>query len=796
MSDNRRERRQQRHQTPPSQRKRRTHQTANQPKRPIWKSILLGLIAIIVVVGVTGIAVAATWIHDSPELTKADLQGNIASVVYDKDGQEIYETSKNEQTIVGDDQISQQIFDAVTSIEDRRFMDHHGIDPVRIAGSFIANLRAGGIAQGGSTLTQQLVKLSVFSTQDKDRTYKRKLQEMWLAMQLEKKYSKKEIFEFYLNKVYMANGVYGIGTAAEIYYGKSLKDLALDQTALLAGMPQAPNEYNPYTNAEKAKQRRDTVLKAMLDNEKISQADYNEAINQPIDHGLQPLKEIEDEATEQDQVVDAYIKQVAKEVEEQGYDLFSDGLKVYTHLDLDAQQYMYDTVNDTNGVYFPNANMQAAISVLDTQTGNIVALFGGRNQNAQLGLNRATEINRSVGSTIKPFADYGPAFEYLNYSPGQTIKDEPYQYSSGDEINNWDNSYQGTITLRQALIQSRNIPALKLFQKVGADRINEFLGKLNIKMNGDNGVYESNAIGGEISPLNLSAAYATLGNYGEYNQPRAVDYFTTRDEQKIKVSKDTHRAMKDSTAYMLTDVLKDNFTGNGLAGDIANGNLIQAGKTGTTNYTREEQIANNIPDSGVPDSWMAGYTKQYAMSVWVGYDQPFSANGYLTGADQGIAKQLYANLMSYLHTNIAPKDWEQPQSVHQVPLVFGSDPLQLSSVASGGGVIVDLVDDTLYKELQQRGQSRPTRTEQMEQQSTPRAISGNSASSTVESSDAEDQRSENASQSDPLSPPSGLEPNSDDQTTTPPGNNTTGGGQNNGTNSGAQTPPPQNQRAA
>ncbi|MDO4669922.1 MAG: PBP1A family penicillin-binding protein [Aerococcus sp.] len=668
----------------------------------MWKSILLGALAVMVVIGLTGVAVGITWIAGSPELTKADLTGTIASVVYDKDGKEIYETSKNEQTIVGQDEISSQIFDAVTSIEDRRFEEHHGIDPVRIIGSFVANLKAGGIAQGGSTLTQQLVKLSVFSTQDKDRTYKRKLQEIWLAMQVERHYSKSDIFQFYLNKVYMANGVYGIGTAAEIYYGKALKELSLDQSAMLAGMPQAPNEYNPYTHPDKAKERRDTVLKAMLENNKITEAEYNEALAQPIDHDLQPLKEITDEATEQDQVVDAYIKQVAAEIKEKGYDLFSDGLKVYTHLDLDAQQYMYDTVNDTNGVYFPNANMQAAISVLDTKTGNIVALFGGRNQNTQLGLNRATEINRSVGSTIKPFADYGPAFEYLNYSPGQTIKDEPYQYSSGDEINNWDNSYQGTITLRQALIQSRNIPALKLFQKVGTDHVNEFLGKLNIKMNGDHGVYESNAIGGEISPLNLSAAYATLGNYGEYNQPRAVDYFTTRDDQKVQISKDTHRAMKDSTAYMLTDVLKDNFTDAGLAGNIANANIIQAGKTGTTNYTKQEQQKNNIPESGVPDSWMAGYSTSYSTAIWIGYDQPFSENGYLTGADQGIAKQLYADIMSHLHANIPANDWEQPDSVHQVALAFGSDPLQLASATSGYGVVNDLVNNTLYKELQKR----------------------------------------------------------------------------------------------
>ncbi|MCI5775556.1 MAG: PBP1A family penicillin-binding protein [Aerococcus sp.] len=673
----------------------------------ILKMVAIGAVLVVAAIGITGTAIAAAWISDSPEITKRDLEGSVASVVYDEDGNEVYKTTQNEQIIIDSDQISQQAFDAVTSIEDRRFMDHHGIDIRRIFASLMANLRAGGIAQGGSTLTQQLVKLSVFSTKEEDRTYKRKVQEMYLAHKIEKQYSKQQIFEYYLNKVYMANGVYGIGTAAQIYYGKPLDQLTLTQVALLAGMPQAPNEYNPYVNPEQAKERRDLVLVAMRDNEKISDSDYQQAVNEPIDEGLQSLEEFQETDRANDNVVDAYVKQVIKDVEDAGYNIFEDGLEIHTHLNMDIQRHLYDTVNDDNGVYFPNDTMQSAVSIVNTKNGHIAALFGGRHQEAQLGFNRATELNRSVGSTMKPLADYGPVFEYLNYSPGQTVKDEPHTYSDGTEIKNYEGGYMGNLTLRQALVRSRNIPALKMMQASDPKKVNEFLGKMDIHLNGGKGVYESNALGGEVTPLGLSAAYATIGNYGQYNQPRAVDYFVTKSGEKIKVSQESHRAMKDSTAYMLTDVLKGTFKDDGLAASNANPNIIQAGKTGTTNYTEEELTENGIPSDGSPDSWIAGFTTDYAIAVWVGYDKPYSPDGYLSLSDQTIARALYQNLMEFITNGSHQDDWEQPDSVHRVNIISGSNPLRISQ-SSGGNTISDLVNDELYKQLQSRGYGQET----------------------------------------------------------------------------------------
>lgn len=764
--------------------------SSNRSGMALWKKILLGIVGAGVVVGVALSIIAYSWISDSPTITEEDLYGTIASSVYDNEGNVVYETSQNDRIIVDESDISQTTFDAVTSIEDQRFMEHNGFDPIRIAGSFLANLKAGGIAQGGSTLTQQLVKLTSFSTNEEDQTYKRKVQEIWLAIQLEQDYSKQEIFEFYINKVYMANGVYGIGTAAEVYYGKSLSELSIAQTALLAGMPQAPNAYDPYSDPEAAEERRNLVLAEMLDNEKITQEEYDEAIATPIDDGLQ---DIDTESTEQSEtalMLDAYIQEVAAEVEEAGYDMYSDGLQIYTHLDMDAMTEIYHTIEDEDGYYFTNDNMQAAASLVDTETGNILALYGGRNQEGQLSYNRATQLERSVGSSIKPFADYATAIEYLNYSTESSIEDEEHEFSNGDEINNWDNLYQGTITLRQALIGSRNIPALKLLQEVGTEQVDEFLQGMGIVLNDGKGVYESNAIGGEITPLQLSASFATLGNYGEYNQPRAVDYFTTIDGEEVTIDSTSNQAMDESTAYMVTDMLKDNFTDTayGLSTNYHTAGLAEAGKSGTTNYTEDQAAELGVDSSAVPDTWMSGYTTDYALSIWTGYDNPFSTDevGYIDGSDRYIVSYLYQAIMGYLSTTSENADWVQPDSVHEVKLVKDAIPDEFPTNATPSSqVLTGLANDNLYKDyqnwlasgnaiVQSSSSSSPVSSSSSSSSSISASSSSSSSSSFEESSeessssDIESSESSVSESSEAETPSSDVESSSVSSSTTQP----------------------------
>lgn len=764
--------------------------SSNRSGMALWKKILLSIVGAGVVVGVALSIIAYSWISDSPTITEEDLYGTIASSVYDNEGNVVYETSQNDRIIVDESDISQTTFDAVTSIEDQRFMEHNGFDPIRIAGSFLANLKAGGIAQGGSTLTQQLVKLTSFSTNEEDQTYKRKVQEIWLAIQLEQDYSKQEIFEFYINKVYMANGVYGMGTAAEVYYGKSLSELSIAQTALLAGMPQAPNAYDPYSDPEAAEERRNLVLAEMLDNEKITQEEYDEAIATPIDDGLQ---DIDTESTEQSEtalMLDAYIQEVAAEVEEAGYDMYSDGLQIYTHLDMDAMTEIYHTIEDEDGYYFTNDNMQAAASLVDTETGNILALYGGRNQEGQLSYNRATQLERSVGSSIKPFADYATAIEYLNYSTESSIEDEEHEFSNGDEINNWDNLYQGTITLRQALIGSRNIPALKLLQEVGTEQVDEFLQGMGIVLNDGKGVYESNAIGGEITPLQLSASFATLGNYGEYNQPRAVDYFTTIDGEEVTIDSTSNQAMDESTAYMVTDMLKDNFTDTayGLSTNYHTAGLAEAGKSGTTNYTEDQAAELGVDSSAVPDTWMSGYTTDYALSIWTGYDNPFSTDevGYIDGSDRYIVSYLYQAIMGYLSTTSENADWVQPDSVHEVKLVKDAIPDEFPTNATPSSqVLTGLANDNLYKDyqnwlasgnaiVQSSSSSSPVSSSSSSSSSISASSSSSSSSSFEESSeessssDIESSESSVSESSEAETPSSDVESSSVSSSTTQP----------------------------
>lgn len=790
--------------------------SSNRRKRPsnkngmaLWKKILLAIVGVGAVVAIGLGVLAYSWASDAPEITTEDLNGTIASSVYDNEGNVVYETSQNERIIVHEDEISQLTFDAVTSIEDRRFMEHSGFDPIRIIGSFIANLRAGGITQGGSTLTQQLVKLTSFSTNEEDQTYKRKVQEIWSAIQLEQDYSKQEIFEYYINKVYMANGVYGMGTAAEVYYGKSLSELSVAQTALLAGMPQAPNAYDPYADPEAAKERRDLVLSEMLDNEKITQEEYDEAVATPIDDGLQELSNDDSVETEQNIMLDSYLQQVAADVEDAGYDMYSDGLQIYTHLDMDAMTEMYNTIEDEEGIYFTDDNMQAGASLVDTETGHILALYGGRNQEGQFNYNRATELGRSVGSSIKPFADYAPAIEYLNYSTESAIEDEEHSFSNGDELNNYDNLYQGTITLRQALIGSRNIPALKLLQEVGTDKVGEFLSGMGITLNNGEVVYESNSIGGEITPLQLSAAYATLGNYGEYNQPRAVDYFKTIDGEEITVEAESNQAMEESTAYMVTDMLKDNFTDTqyGLSTNYHTAGLAEAGKSGTTNYTEAELAELGVTSSAVPDTWMSGYTTDYALSIWTGYDNQYSTDevGYIDGTDKTIVNYLYQSIMGYLSTTSENADWVQPDSVHEVPLVRNSIPTEFPTNSTPQSqIITGLANNNLYDDYQAWLASGNAITSSSSSSSVSSSSSSSSSSSEVisepeSSSSSEEISSESSSESIPESSieeseSSDIEsedPSEDSEVETPsePSEDGSGAGENDGGSSASPSTP-------
>ena len=649
-------------------------------KKKLWKKILIGVLAFVATVIIAIVAIFAYYGATAPTIQASDLEGATETKILDKDGELIYSLGGEKRDIITSEQVPQLLKDAITSIEDKRFYSHMGIDPIRIAGSFLRNAKAGQITQGGSTITQQLVKLAVFSTKKEDQTYKRKIQEIMLALQLERNYSKEQILTYYLNKVYMANNVYGFGTASHYYFNKELSELSLPQVALLAGMPQAPTSYDPYANADQAKERRDLVLYSMKENGKITKEQYDQAVATPVTEGLIAHNNNVD-SNDKALVYDSFVTMVLKEVQEKtGLDPYNDGLTIETTIDSKAQQKLYDIVNTNDYIKYVNDKIQNAVVMLDTKTGAVRAVNGGRKQTTLLGYNRATDNSRSTGSTIKPVIDYGPAIEYLNYSTGQTIMDQKTTYSNGVELNNWDFSHKGAMTLRTALVYSRNTTALQTFKAVGEKDIKSFLNNLDIQIKNDGQDYlvESNSIGADISPIKMAAAYAAFGNYGTYSKPYTVTKVTTRDGQVTEFKPEQKQAMKDSTAYMITDVLKDSFK-YGFATQAAIPGLPTAAKTGSSNYTVEQKRAMGASDYEdiIPDSWFIGYSTDYTISAWTGYDNPYEKGGGVDTTEQEYSRLIYYYLMKYMAESSSGDDWVQPDSVVKQQIEIGSNPLSL-----------------------------------------------------------------------------------------------------------------------
>ncbi|MCZ3391422.1 PBP1A family penicillin-binding protein [Enterococcus faecium] len=637
-------------------------------KKGLFIKILLGIFSFFCILFLAGVGLFWYYAKDAPELTDKKLDATVSSKLYTQDGELFEDLGAEKREKISANELPKTLEDAIVSVEDRRFYKHIGVDPIRIIGSALSNFTSGGL-QGGSTLTQQLIKLSFFSTSAEDQTLKRKAQEAWMAVRLEQKKSKQEILTYYVNKVYMSNGLYGMETASEMYFGKKLSELSLPQTALLAGMPQAPSAYDPYVYPDQAKKRRDTVLYTMLQNEKISQTEYDQAVNVPVTDGLQELTQSDDNT----KIVDNYVKEVINEVQEKtDKNVYTDGLEIYTNLDLDAQKKLYDIVNTDQYVSYPDDEMQVASTLIDTNTGKVKAQIGGRHiaEDVTLGNNLAVNTSRDFGSTMKPVTDYGPAFEYLKYSTGKTITDAPYNYEgTSTPVGNWDNQYMGTITLRQALYLSRNVPAVKLFNEVGSDKVASFLKNLGIEYST---IHQSNAISSNTeeqdgtkygaSSLKMAAAYAAFANGGTYYKPQYVNKIVFQDGTEETYEPDGKTAMSPETAYMITDILKDTITeGTGTNAQIAG--LYQAGKTGTSNYTDDEYAKLGISSGVYPDILFAGYTPNYSISVWTGYNKKMTP---VTSESSHVASDVYRELMQYVSANVTNTDWEMPSGLIRV----------------------------------------------------------------------------------------------------------------------------------
>lgn len=608
------------------------------------------------------------YVSKAPALSESKLVATTSSKIFDNKNELIADLGSERRVNAQANEIPTDLVKAIVSIEDHRFFDHRGVDTIRIIGAFLRNLQNNSL-QGGSTLTQQLIKLTYFSTSTSDQTISRKAQEAWLAVQLEQKTTKQEILTYYVNKVYMSNGNYGMQTAAQNYYGKDLRELSLPQLALLAGMPQAPNQYDPYSHPEAALDRRNLVLSEMKGQGYISAEQYEKAINTPITDGLQSLKSVNSYPA----YMDNYLKEVIDQVErETGYNLLTTGMDVYTNVDQEAQKRLWDIYNSEQYVSYPDDDLQVASTVVDVSNGKVIAQLGARHQasNVSFGTNQAVETNRDWGSTMKPITDYAPAIEYGVYDSTATmVNDIPYNYpGTSTPVYNWDRAYFGNITLQYALQQSRNVTAVETLNKVGLDRAKTFLNGLGIDYPS---MHYANAISSNTTESNkqygassekMAAAFAAFANGGIYHKPMYINKIVFSDGSEKEFSDAGTRAMKETTAYMMTEMMK-----TVLAYGIGRGAYLpwlpQAGKTGTSNYT-DDEIEKYIKNTGyvAPDENFVGYTRKYSMAVWTGYSNrltPIVGDGFL------VAAKVYRAMITSLSQNDHPGDWTMPEGVYR-----------------------------------------------------------------------------------------------------------------------------------
>ncbi len=601
---------------------------------------------------------AKKLVRESNEETFRSVQ---TSLVYDANGN-LVSTLKGEKDVyyLDYEDIPPYAAAAMVSIEDKKFYRHNGIDIKAIMSAAKAMIQNGKVTQGGSTITQQLSR-NIFLNHDVK--WERKIEEMFIAVELEKVYSKNKIMEFYLNNVYFGNGYYGIQAASKGYFSTEVSNLDLSQIAFLCAIPNNPSLYDPVVRMENTLKRRDRILDQMHDDGKISQDTCNEAKAEQIT--LNPSQKMKNDYVETYTYNCAiralmaeggfeFRTEFASEEERSSYEeeydllysecqksLYSKGYRIYTSIDLNMQQLLQDTVDNTlaefteqteDGIY----TLQGSAVCVDNHTGFVKAIVGGRNQNLSgYTLNRAYQSFRQPGSSIKPLIVYTPALE-RNYTPDsvvQDVKTEEGPSNSGD-------SYEGSVSLRYAVQKSKNTVAWNLLEELTPQVGLDYLKAMNFARLDKRDERPTSALGGftnGVSAVEMASAYAALANDGRFREPTCIMRITDAQDNVIVETKNEEKEVyKMNAARMMTDMLVSAVqegTGRGLALS----NMPCAGKTGTTNDNK--------------DGWFVGYTSYYTTSVWVGYDMPRELPG-LSGASY--PGNIWRNFMELLHQNLEP----------------------------------------------------------------------------------------------------------------------------------------------
>lgn len=586
------------------------------------------------------------------------------SIIYDTKGKEITEL-KGEKDVyyLESSEIPDAVKMAFVSIEDKKYYSHGGVDLLAIARAALQYVKHGRVTQGGSTITQQLVR-NVFISQEV--TMDRKLREMFYAMEMEKKYTKDQILEFYINNVYFANGYYGIQAASLGYFNKDVNELSLSEIAFLCAIPNGPTRYNPVENMDNTLERRNLILKNLLDDKKILIEEYQASISEEISLNMQKKKKQDYvETFARYSAVQALMKNQGFEFQydfdtdeerkqyEENYNevyqqceqsMYSAGYRIYTSISMSKQKKLQKAVNDglkgftektKDGVY----KMQGAAVCINNKNGRVVAVVGGRKQNTEgYTLNRAFQSFRQPGSSFKPLVVYTPAFEN-GYTPSSIVDDS---YFNGGPRNSG-GVYSGRIPIRRAVAASKNVVAWKLFDEITPRKGLSYVLKMRFSHIVANDYYLASSLGGlteGVSPLEMASGFATIENEGYYREPTCIVKITdARDNLIYEDTGDKRQVYSKESSHMMTSCLEGVMETGGTAAGLKLSNMPCAGKTGTTNDKK--------------DGWFCGFTPYYTTAVWVGYDTPRTVNDLYGGTYPG---RIWKDFMEQIHANLEYKE--------------------------------------------------------------------------------------------------------------------------------------------
>lgn len=640
--------------------------------------VMLGLVLVFSI----GIFFCVYVIISAPEISEKRLYKTNSTVLYDKNGVEFKRLGLENREKVSYEELPQVLVDAIVATEDSRFFQHNGIDIARFTKAVFGQLLGRSNAGGGSTLTMQVSKNAATNSKSHGLGgIVRKFTDIYLSVFVfEKKYTKEEILEFYVNIPNLGAGAWGVEQASKTYFGKDVSELNLSEAAMIAGLFQAPSAYNPYVNPKNAESRRNTVLNLMCRHGYITKEERDTAKSVPVESMLIGKSSgLNKYVGFIDTVVEEVIKRTKTNANPDGDDPYTTSMKIWTTFDPEKQDAINDLYDGKTKYKWKNDVAQAGIAVVSVEDGSIVAVGAGRNKKAERSLNYATTARHHPGSTAKPILDYGPAIEYLNWSTGQTILDEPYTYSGGGQIKNFDSMHKGLMTAKTALAQSRNIPALFAFQQTTNEQKLEFATNLNWKPETSSGtILETCSIGGfdGVTPLEAAAAYATFARGGTYIEPYSVtkiEYTETGEEIKVTPKKVT--AMSEETAYMINMILKYAVTSGVIgAGSVSGTDIAAKTGTSTVDSSVKKQLGNN---NIIGDSWEIAYSPDYAIATWYGYPER-TKEYYLTNSEGGAARR---EITKILVSKIMKKNsrFSKPSGIVEAEIELGTDPLELAS---------------------------------------------------------------------------------------------------------------------